>query len=250
MELVEQTPGGPVHRETREPLVEFAAKMSKSLKNVVNPDDVVGEYGADSMRLYEMFMGPLEAVKPWNTKGVEGVFRFLRRSFRMVVDQPATDAAPTADQRRVLHATVKKVTGDLETLSFNTAISQMMICLNEFAGEDKPLPREVAEVYTLLLAPFAPHLGEELWSRLGHTDSLAYAPWPTWNEEFLKISEIEIVVQVLGKPKARTMVPVDANEETLRELALALPAVQQAIGGKTVRKVICVPGRLVNIVAG
>lgn len=250
MEQVEHTPEGPVHRETREPLVEFPAKMSKSLKNVVNPDDVVRDYGADSMRLYEMFMGPLEAVKPWNTKGVEGVFRFLRRSYRMVVDQPLTDAAPTVEQRRVLHATIKKVTEDLESLGFNTAISQLMICLNEFAGEDKPLPREVAETYTLLLAPFAPHLGEELWSRLGYKDSLAYAPWPVWNDEFLKVSEVEIVVQVLGKPKARAMVPVDADEARLRELALAIPAVQQAVAGKTVRKVICVPGRLVNIVVG
>ncbi|MCL1920688.1 MAG: leucine--tRNA ligase [Kiritimatiellaeota bacterium] len=248
-DMVEHRPDGDFHKDTGEKLTEFAAKMSKSLKNVVNPDDVIREYGADSMRLYEMFMGPLEAVKPWNTQGVEGVFRFLKRSFRMVAEQTLTDEPMTAEQARILHATIKKVTDDLETMSFNTAISQMMIFVNAFSG-NKPLPRVAAETYVLLLAPFAPHLCEELWETLGHTQTLAYEPWPTYDEKHLVVSEVEIVVQVLGKPKAKAMVPADADDATLQKIALDIPAVQAAIGGKAVRKVIAVPGRLVNIVVG
>jgi leucyl-tRNA synthetase len=248
MDQVELRTEGAFNKTTGEKLTEFAAKMSKSLKNVVNPDDVIREYGADSMRLYEMFMGPLEATKPWNTQGVEGVFRFLKRSFRMVAEQEIVDVAMTADQRRLLHATIKKVTDDLESMSFNTAISQMMIFINEFAG-NKPLPREAAETYVLLLAPFAPHLCEELWEVLGHTTTLAYAPWPVFNEEFLKVSEVEVLVQVLGKPKARVMMPPNADEAAMQALALAQETVKEAVAGKTIRKVICVPGRLINIVA-
>ncbi len=246
---VELTADGPVSKETGEALTEFPAKMSKSLRNVVNPDDVIREYGADSMRLYEMFMGPLEAVKPWNTKGVEGVYRFLKRSHRMITAQPLSDEPMTADQLRVLHSTIKKVSEDLESMSFNTAISQMMIFINEFAGEDKPLPREAAEKFVLLLSPFAPHLGEELWQTLGHDGSMAYETWPAWDEKYLKVTEIEILVQVLGKPKARVMMPAEATEAQMQEIALKQEEVQAAIAGKTIRKVICVPGRLINIVA-
>jgi leucyl-tRNA synthetase len=249
MELVEQRAEGAFHKESGEKLTEFPAKMSKSLKNVVNPEDVIREYGADSMRLYEMFMGPLEAVKPWNTKGVEGVFRFLKRSFRMVTEQPIVDAPTEGERHRLLHATIKKVTDDLETMSFNTAISQMMIFINEFSGNGKPLPREAAETYVLLLAPFAPHLCEELWECLGHNDTLAYAPWPAYDEAALAVSEVEVLVQVLGKPKARVMMPAGADEETMKTLALVQEPVQSALAGKTVRKVICVPDRLINIVA-
>jgi len=249
MEEVELKTDGAFHKVTGEKLTEFPAKMSKSLKNVVNPDDVVREYGADSMRLYEMFMGPLEAVKPWNTKGVEGVFRFLKRSFRMVAEQPITNDELTAGQRRVLHATIKKVTDDLETMNFNTAISQLMIFVNEFAGTNKPLPREAAETYVLLLAPFAPHLCEELWELLGHKASLAYEPWPTYNAAFLKVDEVEVLVQVLGKPKARVMMPNGADQATMQRMALDQVPVRDALAGKTIRKVICVPNRLINIVA-
>jgi leucyl-tRNA synthetase len=248
MDHVTHTPEGPVHAETGEKLVEFAAKMSKSLKNVVNPDDVIGEYGADSMRLYEMFMGPLEAVKPWNTQGVEGVYRFLKRSHRMITAQPLTDAPMDREQLRMLHATIKKVTDDLETLGFNTAISQLMICLNAFSGDRKPLPRTAAEAYVLLLAPFAPHLGEELWESLGHTQSLAYEPWPAADESYLKVTEVEVLIQVQGKPKARILMPADADEAAQKAIALAHPDVIAALAGRPVRKVICVPGRLVNIV--
>ena len=245
---VEFTAAGPVRKSDGEVLTEFPAKMSKSLRNVVNPDDVIRDYGADSMRLYEMFMGPLEATKPWSTKGVEGVFRFLKRAWRLVAEQELTDAPCTAEQRRLLHATVKKVTADLDTFNFNTAISQMMIFLNEFSKLDK-VPREAAEPFVLLLSPFAPHLGEELWSLLGHTETLAYEPWPTWDESLLKVDEIEILVQVLGRPKARLMMPVGIDQAGAEKLALADAAVRKALEGKTVRKAVFVPGRLLNIVA-
>jgi leucyl-tRNA synthetase len=231
-------------------LGENGIKMGKRFpKYVVNPSDIVKKYGADTLRLYEMFMGPLEASKPWSAAGVEGAFRFLKRSFRMVMDQPVVDRAPTAEELRLLHATIKKVTNDLETLNINTAISQLMIFVNAFAGEGKELPREAAETFVLLLSPIAPHICEELWEYLGHNESLAYEPWPKYDEKHLAVDEVEILVQVLGKPKSRIMVPADAGDDTMREAALADEKVKAAIAGKTVRKVICVKGRLVNIVA-
>ncbi|MDD5697889.1 MAG: leucine--tRNA ligase [Victivallaceae bacterium] len=244
----EITENGPVNRATGEKLEEFPAKMSKSLKNVVNPDEIIKAYGADSMRLYEMFMGPLEATKPWNTKGVEGVFRFLKRAWRMIVNSKVADAACSREQLRVLHATIKKVGEDIETFDFNTAISQLMIFVNEFS-QTEVIPREAAEIFVKLLSPFAPHLGEELWQLLGHDATIAYEPWPAYQEEFLKIDEIEILVQVLGKPKARIMMPAAASPQQLEAAALADAQVKTVLAGKTVRKVICVPGRLVNIVA-
>ena len=244
---VEFTPAGPVRKSDGEALVEFPAKMSKSLRNVINPDDVIREYGADSMRMYEMFMGPLEATKPWSTKGVEGVFRFLKRAHRMFQEAEIVDVPCTKDQQRLLHATIKKVSQDLDSFGFNTAISQLMIFLNEFSKLDK-LPREAAEKFVLLLSPFAPHLGEELWQQLGHENTLAYEPWPEWDEAVLKLDEVEILVQVLGKPKARLMMPVDAAQEQAEKIALAAPEVQAALNGKPVKKVIFVPKRLLNIV--
>ncbi|MCP3968169.1 MAG: leucine--tRNA ligase [Lentisphaerae bacterium] len=245
---VEERDGGVYSVETGEKLEEFPAKMSKSLKNVVNPEDVIGEYGADSMRLYEMFMGPLEATKPWNTKGVEGVYRFLKRAWRMIIASEIVDEPCTKDQLRVMHATIKKVTEDLDTFGFNTAISQMMIFVNEFA-KAKKLPREAAETFVKLLAPFAPHVGEEMWQELGHDDTVAYVEWPEFNEEYLKVNEAEVLIQVLGKPRARIMMPASAKPDEMEKIALDNDEVKAAIEGKTVRKVICVPGRLVNIVA-
>lgn len=244
---VEFTPAGPVRKSDGEALVEFPAKMSKSLRNVINPDDVIREYGADSMRMYEMFMGPLEATKPWSTKGVEGVYRFLKRAHRMFQEAEIVDVPCTKDQQRLLHATIKKVSQDLDSFGFNTAISQLMIFLNEFSKLDK-LPREAAETFVLLLSPFAPHLGEELWQQLGHENTLAYEPWPEWDEAVLKLDEVEILVQVLGKPKARLMMPVDAAQEQAEKIALAAPEVQAALNGRPVKKVIFVPKRLLNIV--
>jgi leucyl-tRNA synthetase len=249
MEQVEMRSEGAFQKESGEKLIEFPAKMSKSLKNVVNPDDVISEYGADSMRLYEMFMGPLEAVKPWNTKGVEGVYRFLKRSFRMVVEQELTDDPLDIEQLRVLHATIKKVTEDLESMSFNTAISQMMIFVNKFAGQGKNLNRNAAEIFVLLLAPFAPHMCEELWASLGHEETLAYEEWPSYNEEFLKVAETEVLIQVKGKPVARIMMETDLDQVSMQAAAMENEAVQSAVEGRRIAKVICVPNRLVNIVA-
>jgi leucyl-tRNA synthetase len=245
---VEITANGPVRKSDGEKLVEFPAKMSKSLRNVINPDDVISEYGADSMRMYEMFMGPLEATKPWNTTGVEGVFRFLKRAWRTFDDAVLVDAPMSKELTRLVHATVKKVSADLEAFGFNTAISAMMVLLNDLA-KMKEIPREAAEKFVLLLAPFAPHLAEELWEKFGHNDTLAYVAWPEYDEALLKVDEVEILVQVLGKPKARLMLPVGCDAAAAEKAALENADVAAAIAGKTVKKVIYVPGRLVNIVA-
>ena len=167
----------------------------------------------------------------------------------MVVESEIADVPCTKEQSRLLHQTIKKVTQDLDTFGFNTAISQMMICLNEFSKLEK-VPREAAETFVLLLAPFAPHICEEMWAELGHSESLAYENWPVWDEKQLEVSEVEILVQVLGKPKARLMMPVGCDQETAQNIALACDEVKAAIGDKSVRKVIYVPGRLVNIVIG
>jgi leucyl-tRNA synthetase len=245
---VEVTADGPVHKQSGEKLIEFPAKMSKSLKNVVNPDDVISEYGADSMRLYEMFMGPLEATKPWNTNGVEGVYRFLKRVWRLITESKIVDEPCSREQLRILHYTIKKTTDDLDSFGFNTAISQMMIFVNEFSRHEA-LPRQAADTFVKLLAPFAPHIGEELWRELGHHETIAYVNWPTYDPELIKADEIEIAVQFMGKPRVRLMIPADSTIEQMEKIALGSEQVQLLIAGKTVRKVVCVPGRLVNIVA-
>jgi leucyl-tRNA synthetase len=252
---VEERDGHFVHKETGEALEEFPAKMSKSLKNVVNPDEIVERYGADSFRLYEMFMGPLEAVKPWQTKDIEGLYRFLNRVWRLIIDEDTgdlvaavTDAPMSPEQERVLHQTIKKVGEDIDNLSFNTAISQLMICLNEFARAEQR-NRQAMEIFVRLLAPFAPHIGEELWARLGHGESVTFVPWPAYDEAKMRAAEVEILVQVMGKPKARMMMPADADQETMTSLALAHEDVKAAIAGRQICKVIAVAGRLVNIVA-
>ncbi len=245
---VEHTEAGPVNKDTGEKLVEFSAKMSKALKNVVNPDDIISQYGADSMRLYEMFMGPLDAVKPWNTKGVEGVYRFLKKAWRLVAETEITDDPLSKDQRRTLHQTIKKVTVDIETMNFNTAISQMMIFVNEFSGAGK-MPGEAARAFVKLLSPFAPHIAEELWEILGHGNTIAYEEWPAYNEEYLKLDEIEILVQIKGKPKARIMMPADMTQDEMQKLALGNAEVARELSGRKIVKIISVPGRLVNIVS-
>ena len=237
----------PVSKITGEKLTEFPAKMSKSLRNVVNPDDVIDEYGADSMRMYEMFMGPLEAVKPWNTKGVEGVHRFLKRAWRLIDSAVIVDRPCNADEARSMHTAIKKVSRDVEDFGFNTAISSLMVFCNDFSSAAE-MPREAAEAFVKMLAIFAPHVGEELWEKLGHDNTIAYEAWPVWDEAALTVNEVEVLVQVLGKPKARLMMPVGIDKAEMEKLALADATVQEAIAGRPVRKTICVPGRLVNIV--
>ena len=253
MDRIEWREGKPYGAEEggeMEELTEFPAKMSKSLKNVVNPDDVIRDYGADSLRLYEMFMGPLQAVKPWSTKGVEGVHRFLKRANRLVTETPIADRAMTKAEAKSLNAMVKKVGEDLEAMAFNTAISAMMVYVNEAEDFAKSggLPREYLEKFVLCLAPFAPHLGEELWRFLGHADTLAYEPWPKFDPAALVEDEVEVPVQVLGKLRGRIRVPVAATPAEMEAAAKANADVAKFLEGKTIVKVIAVPKRMVNFV--
>jgi leucyl-tRNA synthetase len=255
-EMVDKRKGRMYLKGTELELTGRADKMSKSRGNVVNPDDIVREYGADSLRLYEMFMGPLEAVKPWNTRSVEGVHRFLARVWRLIVDEtaeqlvlhPAVQDVPADRQTlRLLHRTIRKVTEDTEALRFNTAIAAMM----EFANYLSKLtvrPRQVLEPFVLLLSPYAPHLAEELWRALGHDRTLAYEPWPRFDPELIREEEIEIPVQINGKLRARLRIAADADEASVQTAALHDPQVQPHLAGKTIKMVKVVPGRLVNIV--
>ena len=266
-------------------LGEDGQKMSKSRGNVINPDDILKEYGADAFRLYEMFMGPLEMVKPWSTKGVEGVYRFLGRVWRLFVDDQAetefeqrlttdpqrgvewlkeiplhpairiaglqTGSAPqpTRDQLKALHACIKKVTEDLDGLRFNTAISAMMVFVNE-ATAWTIRPASIMRDFLILLQPFAPHIAEELFSKLGPSEiPLSYLPWPKYDPAWLVEDTIEIPVQVNGKLRDRITVPANATSQTIEAAALANEKVQSFLAGKTIKKVIIVPGKLVNIVA-
>jgi leucyl-tRNA synthetase len=230
-------------------------KMSKSRggSNVITPDDVVRDYGADALRIYEMFMGPLEATKPWNTQGLEGVYRFLGRVWRLYCDEDGKllldDTEPSGALLKVLHQTIKKVGEDTETLAFNTAVSQMMIFVNEVTAQDKR-PRMLLEPFALALAPYAPHLAEELWEKLGHKQTLAYEPWPAFDAALLKEDTVTVILQVNGKLRDRMDVPAQISREDLEKLALANERLREHLAGKQVRKVIVVPGKLVNIVAG
>jgi leucyl-tRNA synthetase len=238
-------------------LGENMEKMSKSRGNVINPDEIVSQYGADTLRMYEMFMGPLEATKPWNTNGVEGTFRFLNRIWRLYVGEngrlsekiSADEELGSESFKRVWHRTIKKVTEDYEALRFNTAISQLMIFVNE-AYKTARLPKQAMEHFVQMLSPIAPHIAEELWEKLGHTDTITYEPWPQYDEAWTVDNEVEIVVQVNGKIADRATVAADADEETLKELALSLDKVNEVIAGRAIRKVIAVKGKLVNIVVG
>ncbi|HDY64631.1 MAG TPA: hypothetical protein ENH84_00155, partial [Phycisphaerae bacterium] len=282
---------GAFHRETGEKLAEGVEKMSKSLKNVVNPDEVIAQFGADTFRLYEMFMGPLDASKPWNTRDVPGVGRFLHRVWRMVAvgderwekefagyNNPLKPYPPVAKDKggtiprdeeleRSLHKLIAKVGEDIEVMKFNTAIAAMMEFLNlafkkrtAFIqnANDRQLTvpnngqgwitRDQAERFVLILAPFAPHIAEELWELLGHKESLAYEPFPAYDEAMLVAESIEMPVQVNGRLRGRISVPADASQDAIIEMALADPKIATQIEGKNLLKKIVVPGRLVNLV--
>jgi leucyl-tRNA synthetase len=233
------------HKALGVEVVMVAEKMSKSRGNVVNPDDIVKSHGADALRLYEMFMGPLEAVKPWQTSAIEGVRRFLDRVWNVCTN--VTDDAPGEETKRLVHKTIKKVTEDIEHMRFNTAISAMMILVKHL-GSLPRAPRESAKALALLVSPFAPHIGEELWQRLGAKDLLAYEPWPTFDADLVKDDVIEIGVQVNGKARASVQIAVDADEETAKAAALADPKVQSFTNGKSIKKVIYVKGRILNLI--
>jgi leucyl-tRNA synthetase len=246
---------------TSEPSIRIDArahKMSKARGNVVNPDLVVAEYGADALRLYEMFMGPLEAVKPWQMKGVEGVYRFLARAWRMVVDPEqeeitldprVKDVEPTAEQARILAKTIAGVSDDLEAMRFNTAISKLMEFVNAFTA-DETRPASAMKTFTLLLAPMAPHLAEELWQILGGAATLAYEPWPSYDPALLIDEQIEIPVQINGKLKAKIIVANGVGTEELEMAARSDTKIVALLQGKTIRKTIVVPNKLVNFVVG
>ncbi|HDZ20760.1 hypothetical protein LCGC14_0525220 [marine sediment metagenome] len=249
---VDLTGDSPRHRETGETLSESVEKMSKSLKNVVNPDTVIAEYGADTFRLYEMFMGPLEVSKPWNIQDVPGVHRFLQRIWRMTVgdDDVAlliTDPPGCAEIEVLLHKTIKKVGQDIEAMKFNTAISAMMEFVNAVFKTGR-LTRDQAERFVLVGAPFAPHMAEEIWQRLGHDRTLAYESWPAYDESLLVEDTVEWPVQVNGKVRGRITAPAGATDEDVVAVALTNPNVAAAVEGKAIVKTIVVPGRLVSIV--
>jgi leucyl-tRNA synthetase len=236
-------------------LEEVVEKMSKSRGNVANPDEVIDRFGADSMRLYEMFIGPLDKDAPWSTEGIQGVHRFLQRAWRLIVAEEKPEeplrglvSGPgKPEQARLAARTVQGVTSDIEALQFNTAIAKLMVFARDIAKEAR-LPRTAAEVFVLLLSPFAPHLAEELWQRLGHEQSLAYQPWPEADLALLREEVVRIVVQVNGKRRDEIEVPVDAEEEEIRRAALASEKVQRHLNNRPPRKVVVVPGRLVNLV--
>ncbi|MFC4558584.1 leucine--tRNA ligase [Virgibacillus kekensis] len=229
-------------------------KMSKSKGNVVNPDDIVFSHGADTLRLYEMFMGPLEAAVAWSTNGLDGARRFLDRIWRLTIGENGeiaekiTADADKSGMEKVYHETVKKVTEDFENLHFNTGISQLMVFINEAYKADS-IPTEYIEGFVKMLSPVAPHLAEELWRRLGHEETITYEKWPEYDESKLVEEEAEIVLQIMGKVRERINVPVDISKEELEKKALENETIQEWLEGKTIRKVIVVPGKLVNIVA-
>ena len=228
--------------------------MSKSKGNVVNPDEMVSEYGADSLRLYEMFMGPLEDAKPWDTKGVVGVRRFLDKVEKLR-DRvaPSTRSGnnllpePVEGTRRLLHKTIKKITSDLEELKFNTAISQLMIVVNELSGA-VTVDKEIFETFLKLLAPLAPHLSEELWEQLGHATSIFVESWPTFDPAMIIDDVVQMGVQVNGKVRGTIMIAPTADEGTAKELAFTEQNVTKWIEGKEIVKIVYVPGKIFNIV--
>jgi len=228
-------------------LGEGGVKMSKSLGNVINPDDIITTYGADTMRVYEMFMGPLEVSKPWSTRGIAGVKRFLEKIWR-TAELPLVDAEPSESLVRLLMKTIKKVSQDTGRLEFNTAIAQMMIFMNEVSSLPE-VPRTLWEPFILLLAPYAPHLAEELWEKAGKAPSVSRQRWPQWDEALTVEELVEVVFQINGRIRAKESLPAGLGETETKEKALSNARMKELLDGKEIRKVIVVPGRLVNVVA-
>ncbi|EHG15939.1 leucine--tRNA ligase [Prevotella histicola] len=222
-------------------------KMSKSMFNVVNPDDIVELYGADTLRLYEMFLGPVEASKPWDTNGIDGCFRFLKKFWKLYQQENLDDAEPSKDSLKSIHKLIKKVTGDIEQFSYNTAISAFMICVNEL-GQQKCTNRELLKKMIILIAPFAPHMAEELWEQMGGQGSVCDAEWPAWEESYLVENEVQLTVSFNGKTRFQMTFPADATKEDIEKAALADERSQHYIDGKTIVKIIVVPKKIINIV--
>jgi leucyl-tRNA synthetase len=243
---VVQRDGKPVHAESGVALEVVFEKMSKSRGNVVNPDEVVAEYGADALRIYEMFMGPLERTKPWQMSGLSGVRGFLDKLYNVVQRGPG-DQPMDVETAKLTHRTVKKVAGDIEGLRFNTAVSQMMILTNHLSSLGHA-PREALESLILCLSPFAPHLAEQLWVDLGNAPSLARCAWPAWDEALCEDDVIEMPVQVNGRVRGRVVLRKDADEAEARELGLQDEKVQAFLADKALVKVVFVPGRILNFI--
>ena len=225
-------------------------KMSKSMFNVVNPDDIVDRFGADTLRLYEMFLGPVEASKPWDTNGIDGVNRFLKRLWALFFKgdtMQLTDEKPSAEALKSVHKLIKKVTGDIETFSYNTSVAAFMICVNELTSM-KCRAREIYEPLIVLLAPFSPHISEELWHVLGHDTTVCDAQWPTWNEDYLKESTVKYVVSFNGKPRFNIEVPAGTDKDEVERIALTDAGAERWLDGKQPKKVIVVPNKIVNVV--
>ncbi|SHF29676.1 leucyl-tRNA synthetase [Mariniphaga anaerophila] len=249
-DLVEERDGKYFHKETGEELRQIVAKMSKSLKNVVNPDDVIKHYGADSLRLYEMFMGPLDERKPWTENGVKGVFNFLNRAHRFFADtNNISEGEEDKEIAKLLHQTIQKVAIDVENMKFNTAISALMV-FNNLAIKKGKVTKTTAETFAKILAPFAPHLGEELWSVYGNEETIAYEPWPEVDESLLQEDSFQYPVSFNGKMRFKIELPVDMPRPEIEKTVLADPKAQKWLEGKTVRKFILVPKKIINVVVG
>jgi leucyl-tRNA synthetase len=241
----------PYHPDADLRLETVTEKMSKSRGNVVNPDEVVARFGTDAMRLYEMFMGPIEKGAPWSDEAIPGLYRFLQRAHRLVIGEDEAGALASGpgreDQQRLLAQTIAGVTDDIEQMRFNTAISKLMVFVRDVA-RDAALPRDAADAFVRLLCPFAPHLAEELWRHLGHTTSAALATWPEADPKWLVKEVVRLAVQVNGKRRDEIEVDATADEAEIRAVALASAHVQRHLDGRPPKKVIVVPGRLVNVV--
>jgi leucyl-tRNA synthetase len=229
---------------------EDGQKMSKRWGNVVNPDDVCAQYGADTLRMYEMFLGPLTDSKPWNTNGIEGVSRFLNKFWRLFEQEESfslSNEAPTKDELKILHKTIKKITGDIEQMSFNTAVSAFMVATNEL-GALQCKKRAVLEPLIILIAPFAPHIAEELWQKCGHSESVHLSAWPVWDEQYLVETHFEYPISINGKTRTSIAFDLNADAAEIEAAVLADATVQRWMDGKPLKKFILVKGRIINVV--